>query len=54
MFADHDQQQSALTRRSFLESVCDTGTLVCTAHFPSPSTGHVTRWGDGFRLAKAG
>jgi hypothetical protein len=23
---------------------------MCTAHFPSPSTGHFTRWGDGFRF----
>jgi hypothetical protein len=23
--------------------------LCCTMHFPSPSVGHIKRWGDGFR-----
>lgn len=50
MRADTDQAQSAVTRRKFLEHQCDTGRLLCTAHFPSPSTGHLTRWGDGFRF----
>jgi len=50
MRADTDQNQSAQTRRRFLECYCDTSTLVCTGHFPSPSTGRVTRWEDGFRL----
>ncbi|MCB4821586.1 MBL fold metallo-hydrolase [Roseicella aerolata] len=50
MRADVDQKQSAVTRRRFLECHCDTGRLICTAHFPSPSTGHLTRWGDGFRF----
>ena len=54
MRADTDQAQSAATRRRFLECHCDTGRLVCTAHFPSPSTGHVTRWGDGFRFMPTG
>jgi glyoxylase-like metal-dependent hydrolase (beta-lactamase superfamily II) len=47
---DYDPKQAAATRRSFLERCCDTATLCCTAHFPSPSVGHVTRWGDGFRF----
>jgi glyoxylase-like metal-dependent hydrolase (beta-lactamase superfamily II) len=47
---DVDPVQSAATRRRFLEHHCDTGRLVCTAHFPSPSTGHLTRWGGGFRF----
>jgi glyoxylase-like metal-dependent hydrolase (beta-lactamase superfamily II) len=46
---DQDQKQAAITRRSFLERYCDTNTLCCTAHFPSPSVGHIRRWGDGFR-----
>lgn len=54
MRADVDQAQSAVTRRKFLECHCDTGRLMCTAHFPSPSTGHITRWGDGFRFMPAG
>ena len=50
MRSDFDPAQAAATRRGFLERYCDTRTLVCTAHFPSPSAGHLTRWGDGFRL----
>jgi len=50
MRADVDPKQSAATRRKFLECHCDTGRLMCTGHFPSPSTGHFTRWGDGFRF----
>ena len=42
------QAQAATTRRNFLERYCDTDTLCCTAHFPSPSTGKIRRWGDGF------
>jgi glyoxylase-like metal-dependent hydrolase (beta-lactamase superfamily II) len=45
---DVDQAQAATTRRNFLERYCDTDTLCCTAHFPSPSTGRIRRWGDGF------
>jgi glyoxylase-like metal-dependent hydrolase (beta-lactamase superfamily II) len=45
---DVDQAQAAVTRRSFLERYCDTDTLCCTAHFPSPSTGKIRRHGDGF------
>ena len=35
------------SRRELFGRFCDTSTLMCTAHFPSPSTGRVTRWGDG-------
>jgi glyoxylase-like metal-dependent hydrolase (beta-lactamase superfamily II) len=49
MRLDHDPLQAVATRRGFLESLCETDTLCCFAHFPSPSTGHVKRWGDGFR-----
>jgi glyoxylase-like metal-dependent hydrolase (beta-lactamase superfamily II) len=47
---DKDPTQAASTRRAFLERYCDTPTLCCTAHFPSPSAGRVRRWGDGYRL----
>ena len=50
MRADHDPALAARTRRRFLECHCDAGTLVCTAHFPSPSVGRLARWGDGFRF----
>ena len=45
---DVDQAQAAKTRRSFLERYCDTDTLCCTAHFPSPSSGRIKRKGNGF------
>jgi glyoxylase-like metal-dependent hydrolase (beta-lactamase superfamily II) len=45
---DVDQAQAATTRRNFLERYCDTNTLCCTAHFPSPSAGKIRRHGDGF------
>jgi glyoxylase-like metal-dependent hydrolase (beta-lactamase superfamily II) len=45
---DVDQAQAAVTRRNFLERYCDSDTLCCTAHFPSPSTGKIRRLGNGF------
>jgi glyoxylase-like metal-dependent hydrolase (beta-lactamase superfamily II) len=45
---DVDPAAAAKTRRSFLERYCDTDTLCCTAHFPSPSVGKIKRKGDGF------
>lgn len=53
MRSDHDMAQAAATRRRLLECVCETDTLFCTMHFPFPSTGRVTRWGGGFRVAEA-
>jgi len=38
---DYNPLLSAETRRRFLDSLCETDTLVLTAHFPSPSVGHV-------------
>jgi len=38
---DNDQALSATTRQNFLDSHCETDILVLTAHFPSPSVGHV-------------
>ena len=49
MRLDVDPVQAAVTRRGFLERYCGTETRCCFAHFPSPSTGRVVRWGDGFR-----
>ena len=45
---DVDPAQAAVTRRNFLERYCDTETLCCTAHFPSPSAGRIKRKGSGF------
>ena len=49
MRVDYDSQQGADTRRKFLETYCDTNTLCCFAHFPTPSRGYLKRWGNGFR-----
>ena len=53
MRVDTDRDQAVRTRRDFFERYCDTDTLCCTMHFPSPSVGHIKRWGDGFRLEYA-
>jgi glyoxylase-like metal-dependent hydrolase (beta-lactamase superfamily II) len=45
---DADPKQAATTRRCFLERYCDSDTLCCTSHFPSPSTGKIRRRGNGF------
>jgi len=50
---DVDMAQAAATRRGFLERFCDTPTLCCMTHFPSPSVGRLTRWGEGFRCEPA-
>jgi glyoxylase-like metal-dependent hydrolase (beta-lactamase superfamily II) len=49
MRVDYDPEQASATRRRFLERYCDTSTVCCTMHFPSPSVGHIKRWDDGFR-----
>ena len=38
---DDDPARAVETRRRFLDSHCETGILALTAHFPSPSVGHV-------------
>jgi glyoxylase-like metal-dependent hydrolase (beta-lactamase superfamily II) len=45
---DVDPAQAATTRRQFLERYCDTETLCCPAHFPSPSIGKIRRRGNAF------
>ena len=45
---DVDPKLAGATRRNFLQRYCDTDTLCCTAHFPSPSAGKIRRWGNGF------
>jgi len=51
---DVDQAQAAATRRQLLERYCDTETLCCPAHFPSPSAGKIRRRGDGFSCEAVG
>jgi glyoxylase-like metal-dependent hydrolase (beta-lactamase superfamily II) len=50
MRVDYDSPQAGVSRRELFGCLCDTSTLVCTAHFPSPSSGRITRWDDGFRF----
>jgi glyoxylase-like metal-dependent hydrolase (beta-lactamase superfamily II) len=47
--ADSYPEQACATRRRFLDRYCDTETIVCAMHFPSPSVGRIKRWGEGFR-----
>jgi glyoxylase-like metal-dependent hydrolase (beta-lactamase superfamily II) len=50
MRADYDSPQAGRTRREVFDRFCDEPTLMCVAHFPSPSVGRVGRWGDGFKF----
>lgn len=47
---DSDQDQGNRTRQNFLEANCERRRLVLTAHFPSPSIGHVLADGNAFRF----
>lgn len=49
-YFEHDKAQSNASRRDLLARYCETSTLCCTIHFPSPSVGRIKHWGDGFRL----
>jgi glyoxylase-like metal-dependent hydrolase (beta-lactamase superfamily II) len=49
MRVDYNPAQGVASRTRFLETYCDTSTLCCFAHFPSPSKGYVKRWGNGFK-----
>lgn len=51
--SDLDPEVARATRRRFLETHAETDCLVLTAHFPSPSVGHIRRAGDAFRFAYA-
>ena len=46
---DWDAKEAAASRRGFLGSVADTGTLILPIHFPNPTTGHIRADGDRFR-----
>lgn len=49
MRSDYSSTQAGESRRKLFGHICDTSTLLCTAHFPSPSIGRLSGWGDGFR-----
>jgi glyoxylase-like metal-dependent hydrolase (beta-lactamase superfamily II) len=53
MRVDYDSTQAGITRRNLFGRLCDTPSLLCFAHFPSPSTGRIARWGDGFKVVEA-
>jgi glyoxylase-like metal-dependent hydrolase (beta-lactamase superfamily II) len=53
MMADYDSKRAGESRRHLFGRFCDSSTLMCTAHFPSPSTGRVVRWRDAFELSEA-
>jgi glyoxylase-like metal-dependent hydrolase (beta-lactamase superfamily II) len=50
MRVDYDSKQAGVSRRELFGRFCDTPTLFCMAHFPSPSTGRMTRWDNGFKF----
>ena len=53
MMSDYDSALAGKSRRELFGRFCDTSTLMCTAHFPSPSTARVVRWKDAFDLVDA-
>ena len=48
--SDTDPALARATRLRFLDRHCGSDTLVLTAHFPSPSVGHVVAEGNAFRF----
>jgi glyoxylase-like metal-dependent hydrolase (beta-lactamase superfamily II) len=48
--SDADPDRAKTTRRTFLDTHADTDTLVLTAHFPSPSVGHIVSQDGAFRF----
>ena len=53
MLADYDSRLAGETRRRLLGQFCDSSTLMCIGHFPWPSLGRMTAWGEGFRFIPA-
>jgi glyoxylase-like metal-dependent hydrolase (beta-lactamase superfamily II) len=45
---DYDPAASAHTRKKFLNEHCESDTLILTAHFPSPSIGHIVPGGNAY------
>jgi glyoxylase-like metal-dependent hydrolase (beta-lactamase superfamily II) len=50
MRADYDSRQAGQTRREVFDRFRDEPTIMCITHFPSPSTGRVRSWGDGYKF----
>lgn len=47
---DFDPAMARATRRQFMETHAELGSLVCMMHFPLPSAGHFEAQGDAFRF----
>lgn len=47
---DFDPALARVTRRKFMETHAELGSLVCMMHFPLPSAGHFEAHGDAFRF----
>jgi glyoxylase-like metal-dependent hydrolase (beta-lactamase superfamily II) len=43
MMSDWDSKIAGESRNRIFSRFCDTSTLICTGHFPSPSSGRITR-----------
>jgi hypothetical protein len=41
---------AGLRWRKVFDRCCDASTVMCVTHFPSPPTGRVRRWGDGYKF----
>jgi len=48
---EYDMAASTNTRKTFLNNHCESDTLILTAHFPSPSVGHIISRGKGYDFA---
>jgi glyoxylase-like metal-dependent hydrolase (beta-lactamase superfamily II) len=46
--ADFDREAAIQARRRLLDQMADTSSLLLTAHFPTPTAGHVVSAGDSF------
>ncbi|HLG45323.1 MAG TPA: MBL fold metallo-hydrolase [Reyranella sp.] len=45
-----DQDLSAKSRRRLLEDCCESGALLCPAHFPGANAGYIKRRGEAFAI----
>jgi hypothetical protein len=48
MVVDYSSTQAGESRRKLFSRLCDTPTLICTGHFPSPSSGRIKTWHGSF------
>jgi glyoxylase-like metal-dependent hydrolase (beta-lactamase superfamily II) len=53
MMSDWNSEVAGESRRQLFGRFCDTSTLMCTAHFPSPSTARIVRHKDAFDFIDA-